>query len=340
MLKALSLLFLSIFLFHASADANQIGICHGRVGDNLPSPHAASLLLKSNGISKARLFLPDPAVLSAFNATDIELIIGVPNENLTYLASSDANIAQNWLKSNIFSFVSPDHVRYLVVGNEVLYKDTFYSQYLVPAINNLYNALQILGLDKKIKLSSAHASSVLSSSYPPSAGAFDQQFLSVLVPMLQFLNRTGSPFMVNTYPFFSYINDPTNVPLSYALLGPDAVPVKDGDLVYTNLFDATIDAITAAMEREGFKGIPVAVTETGWPTAGHIVATKENAETYNGKIVERVRNGVGTPRQPGLPVDVYLFDLYDENLKSGGEFEKHFGIFNLDGSKLYNIDFS
>jgi Glycosyl hydrolases family 17 len=334
------LFFISTFVIYACADANQIGICHGRVGDNLPSPDAASLLLKSNGILKARLFLPDPTVLPAFNRTGIELTIGVPNENLTYLATSDVDIALNWLKSNIFSFVSPGHVRYLVVGNEVLYKDTFYSQYVVPAINNLYEALQILGLDKKIKLSSAHASSVLSSSYPPSAGAFDQQFLSVLRPMLQLLNQTGSPFMVNTYPFFSYINDPTNVPLSYALFGLDAVPVKDGDLVYTNLFDATIDAILAAMEREGFKGIPVAVTETGWPTAGHVVATKENAAIYNGRIMERVRTSVGTPRRPGEPVEVYLFDLYDENLKSGGEFEKHFGIFNLDGSKLYNIDFS
>ncbi|KAJ3700814.1 hypothetical protein LUZ61_004519 [Rhynchospora tenuis] len=340
MSNVLILLFLAALVFHASSDSNKIGICHGRVGNILPSPYSASLLLKSNGISKVRLFLPDPTVLPAFNSADIELMIGVPNENLTYLASPDTNLAVDWLRSNIFSFVSPDHIRYLVVGNEVLYKDTFYSQYLVPAINNIYKALQILGLDKKIKLSSAHASSVLSSSYPPSAGAFDQQFLSVLLPMLQFLNLTGSPFMVNTYPFFSYINDPINVPLNYALFGPDAVPVKDGDLAYTNLFDATIDAIVAAMEREGFKGIPVIVTETGWPTAGHAVATKENAAIYNGKILERVRNRVGTPKLPGVPVEVYLFDLYDENLKSGGEFEKHFGIFNLDGSKLYNIDFS
>ncbi|KAJ4752702.1 hypothetical protein LUZ62_045569 [Rhynchospora pubera] len=340
MSNVLILLFLAALVFQASSDSNKIGICHGRVGNNLPSPNAASLLLKSNGISKVRLFLPDPTVLPAFNSTGIELMIGVPNENLTYLASSDANLAVNWLRSNIFTFVSPDQIRYLVVGNEVLYKDPFYSRHLVPAMNNIYKALQILGLDKKIKVSSAHASSVLSSSYPPSAGAFDQQFLLVLLPMLQFLNQTGSPFMVNTYPFFSYINDPINVPLNYALFGPDAVSVKDGDLAYTNLFDSTIDAIVAAMERQGFKGIPVIVTETGWPTAGHVAATKANAAIYNGKIVERVRNRVGTPKLPGVPVEVYLFNLYDENLKGGGEFEKHFGIFNLNGSKLYNIDFS
>ncbi|KAJ3694426.1 hypothetical protein LUZ60_009906 [Juncus effusus] len=334
-----SLLFLSFFTL-ISANQNQIGICHGRVGTNLPSPSNAVFLLQSNKISKVRLFLPDATVLPSFNNTSIKLTIGVPNENLTYLASSDATSALNWLQSNIFSYISPERVQYLAVGNEVLYKDTFYAQYLVPAIQNLYKALQILGLDQKIKLSSAHASSILSSSYPPSSGTFDPQYLSILTPMLKFLNETGAPFMINTYPFFSYINDPTNVALSYAMFGSDVNPVQDGDCKYTNLFDATIDAIIAAMERIGFQGIAVQVTETGWPTSGHDVATKEIAEIYNGKILERVRGSVGTPKRPHVPIEVYLFDLYDEDLKSGAEYEKHFGIFNFDGSKAYDISFS
>lgn len=123
--------------------------------------------------------------------------------------------------------------------------------------------------------------------------------------MLQFLNQIGSPFMVNTYPLFSYIMDPAEVPLSYALLGSDAVPVKDPDLVYMKLFDAMIDAIVAAMEREGFKGIPVA-TKRQIGTAVQMVTTKENAAIYNGKIVERATSRVGMPRQPGVPVELRI----------------------------------
>ncbi|XP_072965331.1 glucan endo-1,3-beta-glucosidase-like [Typha angustifolia] len=332
--------FLVLLPILAAADPKKIGVCHGRVGDNLPSSATVVDLLYLNNISKARLFLPDPAVLPAFNATGVKLMVGVPNENLTFISTGGRDAALSWIKSNILAFLSPDQVNYLAVGNEVLYKDQFYSPHLMPAINNLYEALQFLGLDQKIKLSSPHASSILAASYPPSAGAFDPSTLSVLKPMLEFLAQTNAPFMVNTYPFISYVNDPTNIALNYAMFGSDATPVIDGDLTYTNLFDATVDSIVAAMEREGFAGVPVAVTETGWPTSGHEVATPENAAVYNGKIVERVAGGIGTPRRPGTPVEVYLFDLYDENGKSGEEFEKHFGIFKLDGTKAYNINFT
>jgi hypothetical protein len=158
--------------------------------------------------------------------------------------------------------------------------------------------------------------------------------------MLQFLADTGAPFMVNTYPFISYVNDPANVQLAYALFGAGAAPVRDGALVYTNLFDATVDALVAALEKEGFGPVPVAVTETGWPTAGHPAATPQNAAAYNAKIVERAVRGVGTPKRPGVPVEVFLFDLYDEDGKPGPEFEHHFGIFREDGGKVYDINFA
>lgn len=53
---------------------------------------------------------------------------------LTYVASSDANIAKNWLKSNIFSFVSPDHVRYLVVGISCILQK--YILFTIPRTGN------------------------------------------------------------------------------------------------------------------------------------------------------------------------------------------------------------
>ncbi|GJM99357.1 hypothetical protein PR202_ga16448 [Eleusine coracana subsp. coracana] len=322
------------------SDPGKIGICHGRVGSNLPRPSAAAALLRQNGITKARLFLPDPAVLPAFAAAGLDLTVGVPNENLTFLSASGPDGAAQWLRSAVFAYAPADRVRYLAVGNEVLYNNQFYAPHLVPAMRNLHAALVSLGLDARVKVSSAHASSVLAASYPPSAGAFDAASLPVLRPMLRFLADTGAPFMVNTYPFISHVNDPANVQLAYAVFGDGAAPVRDGAMVYTNLFDATVDAVVAALEREGFGAVPVAVTETGWPTAGHPAATPENAAAYNAKIVERAARGVGTPRRPGAPVETFLFDLYDEDGKPGAEFERHFGIFKADGSKAYDINFA
>lgn len=316
-----------------------VGVCYGRVAINLPPPSDVVDLLRSNGISRVRLFNADAEALKPFSGTEIQLMIGVPNEVLPTLANGMVSTALDWLQSNIFAYVSPSQVRYLAVGNEVLLKDPFYSPFLVPAIRKLHQALQALGLADTIKLSSAHAATVLSNSYPPSAGAFDPNLLSVLTPLLQFLRDTGSPLMVNVYPFFSYINNMQSVSLDYALFRSSAVHA-DQKLAYDNMFDATIDAFAYAMEREGFQGIPIVVTETGWPTAGGAAANIENALAYNGNVARRGLNNIGTPKRPGVGVEVFLFDLFDEDQKGGEEFERHFGIFRVNGVKAYDLSFN
>ncbi|CAI9767938.1 unnamed protein product [Fraxinus pennsylvanica] len=144
--------------------------------------------------------------------------------------------------------------------------------------------------------------------------------------------------MVNVCPFFSYINNPRYISLDYALFRSSTRDI-DQNLAYTNMFDATVDAFVYAMEKMGFSGIPVVVTETGWPAAGGVAASAENALDYNGNIVKRTMNNVGTPKRPGIGVEVFLFDLFNENGKSGQEYERQFGIFGVDGTKAYGLKF-
>ena len=266
-------------------------------------------------------------------------MIGVPNEVLPSLATGTVNTSLDWLQSNILAYVPSNQVRYIAVGNEVFLKDPFYTPYVLPSIVSLYQALQILGLADKIKLSSPHAASVLSSSSPPSTGTFDPYIRAVMIPYLQFLEDHELPFLLNVYPYISYINNKEYIPLEYALFG-SGTKVQDGGLTYTNLFDASIDAFSWAMEREGFGGVTVVVAETGWPRAGGEAATPENALAYNGNVTSWALKSVGTPKRPGVGVEVYVFDLFDENLKSGDEYEKHFGIFGHDGAKAYDISFN
>lgn len=145
--------------------------------------------------------------------------------------------------------------------------------------------------------------------------------------------------MVNVYPYFSYINNENHVSLDYTLFKSENA-VRDGSLAYNNLFDASVDAFVYAMEKAGFKGVPMVVTETGWPTSGGEAANAENALVYNKNVVRRAMNNVGTPRRPGEGLEIYLFDLFDENDKGGEEYEKHFGIFGLDGVKAYDLSFN
>nr|XP_009406890.1 PREDICTED: glucan endo-1,3-beta-glucosidase, acidic-like [Musa acuminata subsp. malaccensis] len=90
---------------------------------------------------------------------------------------------------------------------------------------------------------------------------------------------------------------------------------------YTNLFDATVDALVAALQKLGFPNIPVMGTGTGWPTAGNTAATPEKAAAY--------KQGIGTLMRPNDAVEVLLlFNLFDQNRKTVKEYEKHFVIFH------------
>lgn len=229
-------------------------------------------------------------------------------------------------------------MRYIAVGNEVFLKDPYYTPHVVPAILNLYQALGILGLSGSIKVSSPQAASILLDTYPPSSARFDPELRSFVVPLLQFLHDTGSPFMANVYPFISYTNNAQFISLDYALFRGGSSH-RDGGLIYTNLFDASVDAFLFAMEKEGFPGLEMVVTETGWPTGGGDAAGTVNALAYNWNIVRRAVDNVGTPKRPGARIEVFLFGLFDENEKAGQEYERHFGIFRADGTKAYDLTF-
>ncbi|GMY26232.1 glucan endo-1,3-beta-glucosidase-like [Fagus crenata] len=245
-------LHLSLILLPSPTGAAPIGICYGRVANNLPPPSSVIKLLKSNGIKDVRIFDTDPTTLKSFSGTGIKLMIGVPNEILPSLSNNTANFALEWLQSNIFAHVPATQVRYIAVGNEVFLKDPFYTLDVVPAILNLYQALQTLGLTNSIKLSSPQAASVVTNSYPPSSATFDPYIESAIVPLLQYLYDSRSPFMVNVYPYFSYVNNKDHVSLDYALLkSGNNHAVRDGALSYSNLLDASVDAFVYAMEKKG-----------------------------------------------------------------------------------------
>lgn len=337
-----ALVFCINFLCSFYAEAGTVGICYGRVADNLPSPADVVSLLKANNISKVRLFDSDPAVLQAFTGSEIKLITAVPNELLESLGSNP-EAAAGWVQGNVVPFHPATRIEYIAVGNEVLHSNPEYAPFLVPAMQNIYEALQSAGLRDAIKVSSPHAASVLGSSYPPSQGAFDSDIVDIIRPLLDFLAQTGAPLMANVYPFFSYLDNPVDIRLQYALFTSPAPSFIDSDgLAYSTLFDATVDALFSAMEALGHADIAVVVTETGWPWSGpnKDAENPDNAITYNSNLVAHVLSDAGTPKRPGMPMEVYLFALFNEDLKPGQEFERDFGLLYPTGQKVYNINFT
>lgn len=82
---------------------------------------------------------------------------------------------------------------------------------------------------------------VLANSDPPSSGSFNSGFGDTMKALLQFQKATGSPFMINPYPFFAYQSDPRPETLAFCLFQPNAGRVDSASgIKYMNMFDAQV----------------------------------------------------------------------------------------------------
>lgn len=68
---------------------DNLGICYGRLGNNLPPASEVVTLLQSLGVGLVRIYDSDATVLEAFANTQIKVLAGVPNEEvLSHLLQS------------------------------------------------------------------------------------------------------------------------------------------------------------------------------------------------------------------------------------------------------------
>jgi len=315
-----------------------LGVNYGQTADNLPSPSAVAKLVQSTAISKLRIYGADPAILQAFANTGIGLLVGISNDQIASL--NQLAVAQNWIKNNIVPFVPATDIIGISVGNEVLFSgDGVLISQLLPALQNLHTALAEVSLDRQIKVSTPHAMAILSTSAPPSAGRFSESF--DMKPLLDFLQKIGAPFMINPYPYFAYKSDPTDRTLAYALFEPNegSYDANTG-LKYSNMFDAQLDAVYSAMKYLGYTDIDIVVAETGWPSVGdpsEAGVSLQNAIAYNGNLIKHVTSMAGTPMMPNRSVEIYIFGLFNEDLKPGPTSERNFGLFKADMTMAYDV---
>ncbi|XP_021276796.1 glucan endo-1,3-beta-glucosidase 5 [Herrania umbratica] len=305
-------------------------------------PNIVVKLLKDNGFKKVKLFEADPGALKALGRSGIEVMVGIPNDMLASLASSVRN-AEAWVQQNVSNYISKygTDIRHVAVANEPFlhtYKDMFVHT-TFPALQNIQAAIIKAGLGKQVKVTiPLNADVYQTDSGLPSGGNFRPDIYDLMINIIKFLQDNGGPLTINIYPFLSLQSDP-NFPKEYAFFNNTASPLVDGSIVYTNVYDANFDTLISALEKNGFGQMPVIIGEVGWPTDGDPSANVNNARRFNQALLNRIIQGQGSPKRR-TPPEVYVFSLVDEDNKSvqPGNFERHWGIFNYDGSIKYPLD--
>jgi len=251
----------------------------------------------------------------------------------------------------------------IAIGNEPFLPGNnaatpFDTNQLEQAYTNIRGALRAAGLlGTAVKLTVPFSMEVLctegcsfpqgqSVTYPPTNGRFEtssvrigqQSAREVIGRLAAMMFEDGSEFAMNMYPYFTRKHLPESVvPLNYAL-GAQTHTV--GGVTYHGLLDAQIAAARhALLELDGRyteTALPLVVSETGWPTSGHAIATVNNAQAYANYVADYAE-------RPGSTTTVYLFEAFDEQLKSqsghtaGHSEEDHFGLFAEDGTAKFAI---
>ena len=109
-----------------------------------------------------RIYSPLPHVLQALRGSNIEVMVGVANEDLCHIATNMAN-AYSWVHNNIRNYANVNF-RYIAVGNEI-HPPAWEANHLLGAMKNIHRAISEAGLGNQIKVSTPFSTEILGESY-------------------------------------------------------------------------------------------------------------------------------------------------------------------------------
>jgi len=248
----------------------------------------------------------------------------IPAADVSSLSTSDiAALLAEWdaMKANVFC---------IAMGNEPALYDTYnggntFADY-PGKLAMVYEYMATQSGWEHVTVSIPFSLSIAGPMYPVASSTFKSEYASYLSPIVSTLRSYGGPFSINLYPFFTAMDDPSL--LSYCL-GDEAA----GE--YGSMLEAQYAGVGYALDAlfPGH-GLELIVTETGWASysSAFYGATPANAQTY----IANMLSAMQSPTSQIYEAKIFLFELFDEELKGGGDHEQHFGVYGSDGTAKYS----
>lgn len=313
--------------------SSTVGVSYSKLFASSPLPVEQVMRQIRQNFSLVRFYDFDPQLMNGAAAQGLEIILTVPNEKLTVLDSLTS--AQNYAATYVVPW--KDYVKAVIVGNEIFENGGQGEPTLVVGrMQNLALALQNAGLSH-IPVTTNINLAVLAVSYPVDQAVFQTQYKNAMSSILNYIGSASGPgfVFVNIYPWYAIQqNPPPVISIGYATFqGPAVICFSSGEQCQ-NLFQAQYLAWNYAVQAllPGNKTVAY-IGETGWASAGgdHPELSSELLEgTYINGYIRWVKSQA--PQIPSL-----LFEMYDEPNKPGAEAEKHWGLFNQDGSAKFQL---
>jgi exo-beta-1,3-glucanase (GH17 family) len=307
----------------------------GQMMSQVPDDRGLSIV-GTWGIRKLKFYWRDIAQLEQVrrHIPDAEVAIAFQNHELWDLATDPTSALRALSPFSAYD----DVVKFVCVGNEV---DTSFSpdeleQMLVKAMENSHAALMNLGMHN-VRVVTPLTMQIVGweNITPPSKTVFVDHWDPFVLSLLDFLRTTDSVFMINMYPYLSWLNHPDKYSLEYALF--DGVGYVDGVYTYYSLLEQQIDAVHYALENAG-QPLSLVIGETGWPSEGAAGASETNACLFQNRIISLMTNTTTrSVTKHHAPTPFYFFEAFDESLKPGDGTERHYGIAREDGNIKYPV---
>ena len=267
------------------------------------------------------------AILAAASSpSDIQFIIEIIPAKVNSLTDSDVDdFVSLWndMVSNVYC---------IALGNEPLYNSLNIS--LLPEkLQLVYDRLQTHSGWENIPVSIPFSGSILGSSWPVVDSTFQSEYESDMASIIEIYQAYNAPFSIQIYPYYA-VNDVAGL-LDYCL-GEESAAGE-----YSSMLAAQYESINYAMESVvNDHGVEIIITETGWSTSNgddsdYNWATTANATKFYTNTIRLMNDA-----SPELyNARIYFFELFDEDNKSGGDYEKHFGFFHGNGTlKITDFD--